>query len=119
MAKKRKNKPEPSQNSHSEFHEPEHSQVSIGMDRGASGPKIIESKLSRMTVFSFNDWKEILKYEKRENVSHSILLNSLRKGIPNELRPRIWAFLCDLRDIIDDYVSSNREYNISVDSNRF
>ena len=77
----------------------------IGDERGTRGPKIVESDLNKYTTFSFSDWKEILKYEKKQNVSHSTLLNSLRKGIPNELRPRIWAFLSEIKDLMDEFVS--------------
>lgn len=65
------------------------------------GPIVVENNLNRFTTYSFSDWKEILKYEKKENLSNSILINSLRQGIPFELRPRIWAFLSDLGEIVE------------------
>jgi len=59
-------------------------------------PDIVESDLSRKTRITEDEWIDVLNYEKKENLSHSILLNSLRTGIPLELRPRIWGFLADI-----------------------
>ncbi len=47
-----------------------------------------------MKLFTEKDWKKLLRFEKRENVSSSILDFNLRYGIPPNLRPRLWKFLC-------------------------
>lgn len=55
--------------------------------------ELIVKEIKSTNVYSELEWIQILKFEKKENISHSILLNSLRSSIPKELRPRIWAFL--------------------------
>lgn len=82
----------------------EHLNKVKNMYRSSRGPIVVENNLNRFTTYTFNDWKEIIKYEKRENLSNSILVNSLRQGIPFELRPRIWAFLTDLFTLIEEKV---------------
>lgn len=68
------------------------------------GPKVVESNLNSATTLQEKDWRMIIIRESRDNVSHSILYNSLRRGIPHELRPQIWAFLIDVEKMQAQYV---------------
>lgn len=73
--------------------------------RRSFSPKVVESRLGASIEFSSQEWKNILKYERKENLSYSILLNTLRKGIKPSLRPRIWAFLAELEDTKQQHVN--------------
>lgn len=58
----------------------------------------VQIKESKIRKLGLTEWIQILRFEKKENISHSTILNSLRLEIPIELRPRIWAFLCEYTD---------------------
>lgn len=68
------------------------------------GPRVVESSLNSTTTLQEKDWRTIIKKESREDISHSILYNSLRRGVPQELRPQIWAFLINIEKMQAQYV---------------
>lgn len=65
----------------------------------------VQIKESKIRKLGLTEWIQILRFEKKENISHSTILNSLRLEIPIELRPRIWAFLCEYTDYTAAHVS--------------
>jgi hypothetical protein len=76
----------------------------IGGNQNQRTAKILESPLNKNISLSEEEWNKIVKNESRENLSHSILLNSLRMGIPKKLRPKIWAFLINQEKYLIDFV---------------
>ena len=69
------------------------------------GPRIVESQIKNAnTMIKDDQWTSILEQEKKENISYSILYNSLRTGVPRQLRPRIWAFLINADKMSELYV---------------
>lgn len=53
------------------------------------GPKVIESAVANQgTTLKYDQWKQILALEEKNNVSHSILYNSLRQGLEKQLLPK-------------------------------
>ena len=69
------------------------------------GPKIIESKPKNdCTSLDYEQWMKVLKEEHKHHLSYSILYNSLRVGVPTDLRPRIWAFLINAEKLAENYV---------------
>lgn len=63
----------------------------------------IKNNFFKELSLSEKDWRFILKNEKRKNISHSILKTSIKYGIPGELRPRIWYFMCGISELKQKY----------------
>ena len=70
------------------------------------GPKVVESRNINQMKLMADEWNSILKQEKKENISHSILYTSLRLGVPLNLRPKIWAFLINAEEMRKTYVKA-------------
>jgi hypothetical protein len=79
----------------------------IGGNQNQRTAKILESPLNKNISLSEEEWIKIVKNESRENLSHSILLNSLRMGIPKKIRPRIWAFIINAEKYKVEFVTTD------------
>jgi len=54
-------------------------------------------------IMAYNDWLKVLKNNDIENTPNLQMENSLRNGIPESLRPQIWAFLANTQKLKSNY----------------
>jgi len=63
----------------------------------------------RVKVYTKSQWLKILKNNDLDNTSVTELVQSLRHGIPEELRPQIWEFLAQTNSLKQKYPSKYYE----------
>ena len=73
------------------------------------GPKVVESKQNINTLLKEKEWRYLIEKESKDNISYSILYNSLRLGLDKQglghLRPQIWGFLINIDKMAQQYVA--------------
>jgi hypothetical protein len=64
------------------------------------------------------DWEEILKSHEKDEISYQILKNSLRKGVPDLLRGKIWLWLGEVKKRASVYLKNDLYKKLKVSESK-